>query len=280
MSQAGPDLPGKLYVVATPIGNVNDMSSRAAEILGKVSIVAAEDTRRTGRLLSHIGVKTRLLSCHEHNESENSDALLKVLAQGGDIAIVSDAGTPLISDPGLRLVSAARSRGFEVVAVPGPSAVTAAISVSGLPTDRFSFEGFLPRRKSLRLQRLGLLVRETRTMVFFEAVHRIVESVAAMAEVFGAERRAVIARELTKLHETVVDGTLGELAANLGDKIPLLGEFVVVVAGAGDAVDAADEEVMRVFSVLARVCTASESVALCSEITGASRNRVYALTRL
>jgi 16S rRNA (cytidine1402-2'-O)-methyltransferase len=270
---------GRLHVVATPIGNSGDLGPRAAETLGSVAIIAAEDTRRTGRLLSHFGVKTRLLACHEHNEAEVLEVLLDELDQGRDVALVSDAGTPLISDPGWRLVRAARERGYIVLTVPGPSAVTAALSVSGLPTDRFAFEGFLPRRPAQRRERLEALAADPRTLVFFEAVHRIEATLAAMADAFGPGRPAALARELTKLHETTTCATLAELAAALGSDIPLLGEFVIVVAGAEAAATPADREIRRVYALLAGSIPPAEARRLCAEITGAARNHIYRLTQ-
>jgi 16S rRNA (cytidine1402-2'-O)-methyltransferase len=275
----GGPLPGKLYVVATPIGNMADMSPRAAQTLGQVAAIAAEDTRRTGRLLLHFGIKTRLFSCHEHNESAVIDDLLSELAAGRDVALVSDAGTPLISDPGWRLVAAARHLGVEVLVIPGPSAVVAALSVSGLPTDRFVFEGFLPRRSSARRERLKVIAADERTIVCFEAVHRIERTLKEMVDVFGAKRPAAIARELTKLHETTTSGTLGDLADRLGGEIPLKGEFVIVVAGAPASASADEQEIQRVYGLLSGALKPDAALALCAEITGASRNRIYALTR-
>jgi 16S rRNA (cytidine1402-2'-O)-methyltransferase len=279
MSRSGAQARGRLHVVATPIGNVGDLSPRAAETLGNVALIAAEDTRRTGRLLSHFGVKTRLLACHEHNESNVLETLLAALEQGDDVAIVSDAGTPLISDPGWRLVRTARERGIQVVAVPGPSAVTAALSVSGLPTDRFTFEGFLPRRATQRRERLQALADDVRTLVFFEAVHRVEATLADMVRIFGEDRPAAIARELTKIHEATASASLATLQAGLGNSIPLLGEFVIVVGGAEAEIDAADSEITRVYAALSGRLSPSDARQLCAEITGASRNRVYALTQ-
>ncbi len=207
------------------------------------------------------------------------ETLLATLQDGRDVALVSDAGTPLISDPGWQLVRAARERGYPVVAVAGPSSVTAALSVAGLPTDRFAFEGFLPRRDAARRKTLDALTGDTRTLVFFEAVHRIEATLAAMAEAFGPDREAAVARELTKLHETTVTATLGELKAMIGKEIPLLGEFVIVVAGAPAVVEVADTEVARVYALLAEKLAPADARRLCGEITGASRNRIYALTQ-
>lgn len=269
---------GRLYVVGTPIGNVDDLSPRARDVLAKADVIAAEDTRATLRLLSRIGVESRLIAYHEHNETERVPALLEQLASGKSVALVSDAGTPLISDPGWRLVNAAQAAGVVVVPVPGPSAVIAALSAAGLPTDHFVFEGFLPRREQARAERLESLKREPRTIVFFEAVHRIAATLSAMCDTFGGERRAAIARELTKTHEQIATGTLAELSAQLGTRIPLLGEFALVVAGAGEA--APDEvEARRVYELLKAELPPDKALKLAVEVTGVPRNTLYRLTR-
>lgn len=269
---------GKLYVVGTPIGNVDDLSPRARSVLAMADVIAAEDTRHTRGLLSRIGVESRLIAYHEHNEAERVPALLEQLASGKSVALVSDAGTPLISDPGWRLVDAARAAGIEVVPVPGPCAAIAALSVAGLPTDHFVFEGFLPRRDGARAERLETLRREPRTIVFYEAVHRIAATAAALCAAFGGERRAAIARELTKTHEQIVSGTLAELAAKLDVSIPLLGEFVIVVAGAA-ATPPDEAEARRVYELLAAELSPDKALKLAAEITGVSRNALYRLTR-
>jgi 16S rRNA (cytidine1402-2'-O)-methyltransferase len=270
---------GKLYIVGTPIGNLADLSPRARDVLASVDVIAAEDTRRTQGLLSHIGAETRVLAYHEHNEERRVPELLERLASGATIALVSDAGTPLISDPGWRLVHAARNAGFEVVPIPGPSAVLAALCAAGLPTDRFVFEGFLPRRTGARAERLQALRRETRTLVIFEAVHRLAVTLAALVERFGAERPAVLARELTKIHENLYSGSLGDLAARLGNEIPLLGEFVLVIAGASDD-DAPDEaRARRIFELLRAELEPDKALRLTVAITGVPRNVLYRLTR-
>jgi len=274
-------LAGKLLVVGTPIGNVEDLGARAREVLGRVDIIAAEDTRRTGRLLSRIGIKARLFAYHEHNENSVTADLVARLSGGEDIALVSDAGMPLISDPGWRLVRAAREAGIEVLSVPGPCAVSAALSVSGLPTDRYVFEGFLPRRAGQRDARLAALADEPRTLVFFESVHRLDATLTAMARHFGSDREAALARELTKLHEATRQGTLAELAAALGGDIPLLGEFVIVVAGIGAGADRtpSTRDVSRIYALLVAEVPADVAVSLCAKITGIRRNVVYSLTR-
>lgn len=270
---------GALHVVGTPIGNLGDLSLRAREVLGAVDIIAAEDTRRTGRLLSSIGLQATVIAFHDHNEAERTPGLLKRLLDGESIALVSDAGTPLISDPGWRLVRAALADGIEVLSVPGPSAVSAALSVCGLPTDRFVFEGFLPRRGAERTARLEALQNETRTIVFFESVHRLGRTLGVLAEQFGGQRDAAIARELTKLHECVYTGTLAELGARLGDGITLRGEFVVVVAGAHTAQRPEESEALRIFAVLCEELPPDKAATLCARITGLPRNVVYRLTR-
>ena len=269
---------GRLYVVGTPIGNVDDLSPRARDVLAKADVIAAEDTRHTRGLLSRIGVESRLIAYHEHNETERVTQLLEELARGQSVALVSDAGTPLISDPGWRLVHAARAAGVAVVPIPGPCAAVAALSVAGLPTDHFVFEGFLPRRDSARTERLEVLKREQRTIVLYEAVHRVAATLSALCDTFGGERRAAIARELTKTHEQIVSSTLAELAASLDSTIPLLGEFVIVVAGA-DAAAPDEVEAQRVYELLATELAPDKALKLTAAVTGVSRNVLYRLTR-
>lgn len=280
MAKASSESAGILYVIATPIGNLADLSARAADVFGSVDLIAAEDTRRGGKLMQHLGLDKQLVALYEHNEDAQSARLLAELKAGRRIALISDAGTPLISDPGFKLVAAAKSSGVDVVCVPGPSAVTAALSVSGLATDRFVFEGFLPRRALQRRQRLEQLATESRTIVFFEAVHRIEASLNDLAGIFGGQREATVARELTKLHEQVVTATLSELTDQIGSEVPLLGEFVVVVAGARAETAADDTEILRVYRLLiSDDLPPARAVALCARICGRSRNEVYALTR-
>jgi 16S rRNA (cytidine1402-2'-O)-methyltransferase len=269
---------GRLYVVATPIGNVDDLSPRARDVLAKADVIAAEDTRDTRGLLSRINVESRLIAYHEHNEAERVPALLAQLARGKSVALVSDAGTPLISDPGWRLVHAARAAGIAVVPVPGPCAAVAALSAAGLPTDRFVFEGFLPRGGSARDERLEQLKHEPRTIVFYEAVHRIAATLSALSDTFGGERRAAIARELTKTHEQIATGTLAELVERLDSTIPLLGEFVIVVAGAA-AIAPDEAEARRVYTLLATELAPDKALKLACAVTGVSRNVLYRLTR-
>src|SRR5690606_2493373 len=270
---------GTLYVVGTPIGNLDDLSPRARDVLGRVSTIAAEDTRRTSGLLSTIGLKKPLIAFHEHNEDRRADALLARLAQGESLAIVSDAGMPLISDPGWRLVERALEAGIDVRTVQGPSAVTSALSVSGLPTDRYVFEGFLPRRAQARDARLEALAGEERTLVLFESVHRMPETIEALVRTFGAGRRACVGRELTKVHEQVFRSSLETVAAALGTSIPLLGEFVLVIEGRAAGGDASALDVKRVFDVLRRELPPGRAAALTAELTGVSRNEVYKLAK-
>ncbi len=265
---------GTLYIVATPIGNLEDLSPRARRTLADVALIAAEDTRHTGRLLSHIGVQTALKALHEHNEAAVVGSIIAVLESGKSVALVSDAGTPLLSDPGYRLVVEAHARGIDVTPVPGPSAVTAALSVAGLPTDRFCFEGFLPAKSAARRNALRALASETRTMVFYESVHRIDALLADLRTVFGDDRPAVIARELTKLHEQLVRGTLAELCVRMErEEIPRKGEFVIVVGGGEAAPEAAIVDALAL--ELAAVLPAKQAAAIVAKVTGARRNEVY-----
>lgn len=270
---------GKLYVVGTPIGNLGDFSPRAREALAAADLIAAEDTRRTRGLLSTISVDQRVIAYHEHNEEQRLGEILERLTAGDTVALVSDAGTPLISDPGWRLVRAAHAAGIEVVPIPGPSAVLAALSAAGLPTDRFVFEGFLPRKPGPRDERLRVLAAEPRTIVFFEAVHRLPETLAALVGAFGAERPAVVARELTKLHESLYPASLGELAQRLGADIPLLGEFVLVVAGNTHTESPDEARARQIFELLRAELEPDKALRLTAEITGMPRNALYRLVR-
>ncbi len=265
-----------LHVVATPIGNLGDLSPRAQQVLREVAAVCAEDTRRSGQLLAHFGISTPLLALHEHNEQQVAQGVVARLLEGQSLALVSDAGTPLVSDPGYRLVRAARAAGVRVSPVPGPSALIAALSVAGLPSDRFCFEGFLPARASARRERLAALAGEPRTLVFYESSHRIDESLADLRAAFGDARPAVLARELTKLFETVLDGTLADLHARvLADADQRKGEFVLVVQGVGEDADAVLAEGRRVHAILARQLPPSAAAKLAAEITGAPRKALY-----
>ena len=273
---SSPTVAGTLHVVATPIGNLADLSPRALETLRKVAAICAEDTRRTRQLLAHYGVERPLLALHDHNEAEVADRLVARLLSGESLALVSDAGTPLVSDPGFRLVRAARAAGIRVSPVPGASALIAALSVAGLPSDRFVFEGFLPAKAGARRQRLAALAGETRTLLFYESAHRIAETLADCVDVLGAQRPAVLARELTKLFETVLDGTLAELRTCVeADPDQRKGEFVLLVHGAGDDADARVAEGRRVYARLSDHLPPSTAARLAAELTGAPRKALY-----
>lgn len=269
-------LPGVLYVVATPIGNMGDISARAREILANASVVAAEDTRHSGRLLRELGIERPLVSLHEHNERARVAELVARLKAGESLALVSDAGTPLLSDPGFLLVAAAVEAGVTVTPVPGPSAAIAALSAAGLPCDRFCFEGFLPARAAARRQRLAALAAEPRTLVLYEAPHRIAQCLEDLVSACGGGRRACIAREITKRFETFYRGSLGELAARAKSDADLArGECVVIVEGAPDAEPslARLDETLR---VLLRHLPPSAAAAAAASLTGLRRADAYA----
>ena len=269
--------PGRLYVVATPIGNLGDLSARAQATLQQCALVAAEDTRHSGSMLRQFGIATPLVSLHEHNEPERAGALLGRLQRGESVALVSDAGTPAISDPGFALVRMAAAAGIAVVAVPGPCAAIAALSVAGLPTDRFCFEGFLPAREAARRSCLEALAAEPRTLVFYESPHRLAGALQDCVTAFGAARPAVIARELTKLHESLYRGTLGELQARAqADADMARGEIVLLVAGApGASADGEAAELDRILRLLLARLPLSQAAELGAAITGARGNEAY-----
>ena len=268
---------GVLSIVATPIGNREDISARALGVLKAVSLIAAEDTRHSKKLLAHYGIGTPLLSVHEHNEREVAGRLVQRLLAGEDIARISDAGTPLISDPGFHLVRVARRAGIRVIPLPGPSALVAALSVSGLPTDRFAFEGFLPAKQAARRQRLQGLAATTATLVFYESSHRIQDCLADMSACLGGAREASIAREQTKTFETVLTGTLSGLLERLrADSHQQKGEFVVMVQGAPPRDPAEVDAVSgQVLAILMSELPLKQAVSLAARITGASRNVLY-----
>jgi len=271
-----PAAPATLYVVATPIGNLADLSPRAQEVLRSVAAICAEDTRHTGQLLSHFGISRPLVALHDHNEEAMAERVVARLLGGESMAVVSDAGTPLVSDPGFRLVRAARVAGVKVSPVPGACAAIAALSVAGLPSDRFVFEGFLPAKAAARRERLQRLAGETGTLVFYESSHRIAESLADMAAAFGDERPAVVARELTKLFETVLDGTLAQLRAAVdADDNQRKGEFVVMVQGAADDEAAKIAEGRRLHARLKEHLPPSTAAKLAAELSGAPRKLLY-----
>ena len=267
---------GKLWVVATPIGNLGDLSPRAQEALRDAGVIAAEDTRHSRTLLQHFGIATPLTALHEYNERAVAASLVARLQAGEDVALISDAGTPLISDPGFRLVRAARGAGLDVVPVPGACAAIAALSVAGLPSDRFVFEGFLSAKISARRERLRELSSETRTLVIYESSHRIVECCADLRDTFGAEREARLLRELTKLHETCIGATLGDIAARVADDPEQrLGECVLVIAGHGEEADAKLAEGRRVYALLRAELAPAQAAKLAAAISGASRKDLY-----
>lgn len=271
---------GCLYVVATPIGHRDDLSQRAIETLRSVGVIACEDTRHSGVLLNGIGAGAKRIALHDHNEESASAGLIGQMLAGVKVALISDAGTPLVSDPGFRLVRAAAAAGVRVVPIPGPSALIAALSVAGLPTDRFSFEGFLPNRSSARRDVLRNLRADPRTLVFYEARHRIVESLRDMRDELGADRAVVLARELTKTFETVLRGSLSEVLERVeSDAEQQLGEFVVMLAGvaAQDHEQTRLEEGARILKLLLAELPASRAVRLAAEISGAPKNALYKL---
>ena len=269
--------PSTLYVVATPIGNLGDFSPRAREVLDAVDAILVEDTRQSGVLLRHAGIAKPMLAVHEHNEGERAQALVQRLREGQRLALISDAGTPLISDPGYRLVAAVRAAGFAVSPIPGACALIAALSVSGLPTDRFSFEGFLPAKAGEHLTRLQAVAADSRTLIYYEAPHRIADTLAAAVQAFGADRRAVIGRELTKRFETVLDGSLADLQARvLADADQQRGEIVLIIAGAPAQDDAARiAEGKRLYALLAEELPPSRAARIAAAYTGAPKRALY-----
>jgi 16S rRNA (cytidine1402-2'-O)-methyltransferase len=274
---------GRLYVVATPIGNLGDLPPRARAVLSDCAVIAAEDTRHTGVLLKHFGIPTPQISLHDHNEARRSDEIIQRLRQGVSVALVSDAGTPAISDPGFELVRAVAAAGFEVIAIPGPCAAIAALSIAALPTDRFCFEGFLPARGAARRKRLQSLVTEARTLVLYEAPHRVRDTLEDCAAVFGDERSATVAREITKMHEMTYRGTLRELCARAERDADFgRGEIVLVIAGAPQTL--ADDEggadghggaLDRVLKILLAELPLKTAARLAAQITEARDNEAY-----
>ena len=270
--------PGSLYVVATPIGNRDDISARALRILREVALIAAEDTRHSARLLQHFGIETPLAACHEHNERDQGGRFLARLQAGEDVALISDAGTPLISDPGYHLVRQARAAGIAVVPVPGACALIAALSAAGLPSDRFIFEGFLPAKAAGRRARLEQVREEPRTLIFYEAPHRILECLQDMRDVFGADRPALLARELTKTFETLQGLPLAQLSEWVAaDSNQQRGECVVLVSGwqAPEGEEAVSAEALRVLDLLMVEMPLKRAAALAAEITGVRKNLLY-----
>ena len=267
----------ELYVVATPIGNLGDMSARALETLKMVDIIAAEDTRHSGRLLQHFGISTALQAYHEHNENSQLPWLLDQLKQGKRIALISDAGTPLISDPGYQLVKAVREQGITVIPIPGPSALITALCASGLPSDRFVFEGFLPAKSKARQNRLLQLKSEYRTVILYESPHRILASVTDMIEQLGGERTVVLARELTKTYETIYESSLDKLLLWLrADMNQQKGEMVILIKAADNQITDQDEvEIERILRLLLDELPLKQAALLTAKITGRHKNDIY-----
>tara|TARA_R110000823_G_scaffold28045_40_gene81566 strand:+ start:3612 stop:4448 length:837 start_codon:yes stop_codon:yes gene_type:complete len=271
-------MPGQLYVVATPIGNLGDMVPRAVEVLHAVDLIAAEDTRHSGRLLKHLGIDTPLVAYHDHSDERQMGRVLDMLVQGQTVALISDAGTPLISDPGYRLVREARLQDIRVTPIPGACAAIAALSASGLPSDRFSFEGFPPPKTAARVKRFETLAESAQTMIFYESPHRILDTLRDMITTFGPDREAVLAREITKTFETFLTGTLTTILQQVcADSNQQKGEMVVMVKGNVDAVSASEAEQLRILKTLLDDLPVKQAAALAARITGGQKNALYQL---
>jgi len=269
---------GVLYVVATPIGNLEDMTGRARRVLAEVDLIAAEDTRHSKKLLLHLGINTPMCAYHDHNEHQIAAGIIEQINAGRNVALIADAGTPLIHDPGYQLVKLAHEQGIKLVPVPGASAVITALSIAGLATDRFVFEGFLPEKQQARRNRLQQLEMETRTLVFYEAPHRIVAFMQDITATFGADRQACIARELSKYFETIRNDTLGTLSNWLqSEKNQQRGEFVIVVQGNCEVPGADEVETIRILRILLQACPVKQAATLAAEITGLKKNELYRL---
>lgn len=266
----------RLYVVATPIGNLGDLSPRAQQILAEVDLIAAEDTRHTGKLLQHFNIKANLISVHDHNERQRASLIIDRLAAGVSVALVSDAGTPIISDPGFVLVRAVKEAGFEVSPVPGCCAFVAALSASGMPSDRFSFIGFLPAKSGARVKALEALSDRQETLIFYESTHRIVDSLRDMVHTFGEQRRVCVARELTKTFETIhTDALVAVIEWMLADANQQRGEFVVIVEGAEPLETLLTQDAIRVLELLAAEMPPKKAAAIAADITGANKKELY-----
>ncbi|WP_413726504.1 16S rRNA (cytidine(1402)-2'-O)-methyltransferase [Sodalis sp. RH16] len=265
-----------LYVVPTPIGNLEDITQRALSILQRVDLIAAEDTRHTGLLLQHFAINARLFALHDHNEQQKAEVLLAKLQEGQSIALVSDAGTPLINDPGYHLVRRCRDAGIRVVPLPGPCAAITALSAAGLPSDRFCYEGFLPAKRKGRQDNLRALEHEPRTLIFYESTHRLLESLQDMEAVWGPERYVVLARELTKTWENIHGAPVGELLAwVLEDENRSRGEMVLIVEGFHPQEDALPPESLRTLALLQKELPLNKAAALAAEIHGVKKNALY-----
>ena len=264
-----------LYVVATPIGNLGDITQRALQVLEQVDCIAAEDTRHSQKLLSHFGIQTRLLACHEHNETQVAEKFIQRLEKGESVALISDAGTPLVSDPGYRLIDTAHQHGCRVVPIPGACAAIAALCVAGLATDRFAFEGFPPARSAARQQFFQDRVHESRTMVFYLSCHKLADSVSDMVDVFGGQRMATLARELTKTFETIQRLPLAELLGFIhNDDNQRKGEMVLVLEGARECRQG-DDEIETYLGILMQELPLKQAVKLVVKLTGSNKNDVY-----
>lgn len=270
--------PGQLFIVATPIGNLSDLSPRAVETLQQVALIAAEDTRHSKYLLQHYAISTKTISLHEHNEQQRSEMLLQRLLDGDSIALISDAGTPLISDPGYRLVSLVKQQGIQVVPIPGSCALIAAMSASGLASDRFAFEGFLPAKASARRQILETLKDDSHTLIFYESPRRLVDALTDCVAAFGEARQACLARELTKMHETIETRPLIELLDWVKqDDNQQRGECVLLIEGAADSVSVDEQEMSRLLALLLPELPVKKAATIAAAISGGSKNQAYQL---
>ena len=265
-----------LYIIATPIGNLDDITLRAIDTLKRVDLIAAEDTRHSGLLLQHLGIKARLYSLHDHNEQEKAHVLIEKLQSGLSIALVSDAGTPLINDPGYHLVKACRENGIKVVPIPGACAAIAALSVAGLPSDKFIYEGFLPAKSKARQDSLASLITEPRTMIFYESTHRLLETLKDMQTILGADKQIVLAKELTKTWETIVSFPVNELIDWLNqDASRQKGEFVLIVAGYTESNKDIDPKAINTLKLLQKELPLKKAAAITAEIYGLKKNQLY-----
>lgn len=265
-----------LYIVPTPIGNLGDITLRALDVLKQVDIIAAEDTRHSGRLLSHFGITTRTIALHDHNEQQKAEMLINKLTSGSSIALISDAGTPLISDPGYHLVSRCRQEGVKVVPLPGACAVITALSASGLPSDRFSFEGFLPAKTKGRRDKFAEIAQDPRTLIFYESPHRILDSLDDMLLELGEHRHVVLARELTKTFETIHGAPLGELISWLGeDRNRVRGEMVLLVAGYRVEKETLPLDALKALKLITKELPLKKAAAITAELYGLKKNALY-----
>ena len=269
---------GVLFIVATPIGNLEDISERARRVLREADVIAAEDTRHSKKLMQHLAISTPMIAYHEHNESQISTAIIAQLEQGKNVALISDAGTPLIHDPGYQLVKLAHENQIKVIPVPGASALIAALSAAGLATDSFIFEGFLADKQVARRKQMQALFTESRTLIFYEAPHRIVGFMQDCVEIFGEQRQACIARELTKFYETIKNERLGKLLLWLQEnENQRKGEFVILIQGNDNKYEVGEEEILRILKILLRDSPVKQAAALAAEITGVKKNALYKL---